>query len=506
MEDFPRVIQSTQLPLDIPIRPYLKDHCFNGHAVLPAVEAMETLAQTVRRFRPATNVAFMSRVTFDKFLYLDPEAENLSASIDISVYANGDVTAALTTETTSKHAVMARVKTHAALTMPRQAPPMPVLPLDVAAAPEGVCSSISNENIYPDLVAFGPFYRNVAGLHMTHQGAVAEIRNPVIEEAGSAYSNLLGSPFALDAAFHAACIWGQRFAGVVAFPVAVDLRRIYIPTLPAEAYFVHVMPIDVDPALLVFDLRIYDREGRLHEACSGVRMRDVSGGRMSPPEWFKKDGQSTAAKQMADACRAAAVIELAALSAFAEQTLSVTEHKRYVSMSGQRRKSYLAARLACKRIARRLSANDTHTAPEDITTVCADRPHLPCCTPTDGSPPYPCSVSHDDRFAVAVAADRRVGVDVEKVSERLLKYQALFMTESEQVLVLESQLGDIETAVRIWSIKEAVAKALDITLAAAWQRAQVCGVGFTESRYQIDGQGSYTAVHASIGPHVFTLV
>ena len=282
MEGFSKVIESVQLPLDIPIRPYVSDHCFNGQAVLPAVEAMETLAQAIRRFRPATDVNCMKGATFDKFLYLDPGAEHLSAFGEISVLANGDVTAVLTTKTKSKHAVMSRLKTHATLTFPHQEASFPELPLDVASAPEGVCIPVAQDKIYPDLVAFGPFYRNVIALHVTPQGAVAEIRNPVVEDAGAASSNLLGSPFALDAAFHVACVWGQRFTGIVAFPVGVNRRRIYAPTLPAETYFVHVMPTQVDPALLMFDLRIYDREGFLHEVCSGVRMRDVSAGRMRP--------------------------------------------------------------------------------------------------------------------------------------------------------------------------------------------------------------------------------
>lgn len=506
MEDFPKVIESAHLPLDVPMRPYLNDHCFYGRAVLPAVEAMEMLVQAAKRFRPATDATCMSAITFDKFLYLDPAAEHLPVCGDISVYANGDVTAVMTTKTKSKHAVMARVKAHAALTLPRQAAPMPDLPLDVAAAPEGVCFPVGREKIYPDLVSFGPFYRNVVGLHLTHQGAVAEIRNPVVEDAGPARSNLLGSPFALDAAFHVACIWGQRFAGVVAFPVGVDRRRIYVPTLPAETYFVHVMPVQVDPALLMFDLRIYDREGCLREACSGVRMRDVSGGKMRPPEWIKIGAQPEVAKRIAGACRASAIIEPIALAPFAEKTLSEPERQRYAGMRGRRCNSYLAARLACKRISRLLSGHDTQTAPEDITTVYTDRPQVPCCPLTDGGSPYWCSVSHDDRFAVAVAADKRVGVDVEKTSERLLKSRSLYMSEQEQALVLESHLRPIEAAVRIWSIKEAAAKAFDINLAEAWARVQVCAIDYNESRFQIDGQDTHTALHDSIGQHVFTLI
>ena len=72
MEDFPRIIDSARVPLDIPIRPCLNDHCVDGQAVLPAVEAMEILAQAVKRFRPGTDVTAMTGLQFDKFVYLAP--------------------------------------------------------------------------------------------------------------------------------------------------------------------------------------------------------------------------------------------------------------------------------------------------------------------------------------------------------------------------------------------------------------------------------------------------
>jgi phosphopantetheinyl transferase len=236
-------------------------------------------------------------------------------------------------------------------------------------------------------------------------------------------------------------------------------------------------------------------------------MRDVSGGKMSPPEWIRAGAQPQAVDRVAGACKASAVIELAALTPFAEKTLSERERDRYAGMSGRRRKSYLAARLACKRVSRLLADNDTQTAPEDITTICVDRPDHPCCPLTDGRSLFSCSVSHDDRFAVAVAADGRVGVDVEKASERLLKSQSLYMSDPEQVLNRGSRLGEVESAVRIWSVKEAVAKALDITLAAAWHRVQVSAVDSSESHFRVDGQDDeWSAVHENTEGHVFTLV
>jgi len=505
MEDFPRIIESARVPLDIPIRPYLNDHCVDGQAVLPAVEAMEILAQAVQRFRPGTDVSAMSGLQFDKFLYLAPEADRLSAFCDISVYENGDVNAVLTTRTPSKKAALSRVKTHAALIFPRQAPPIPTLALDLAASLEGVCFPVQNDKIYPGLIPFGPSYRNVAMLHVAGQSAMAEIRTPA-DEAGAERPHLLGSPFAIDAAFHAACVWGQRFAGIVAFPVGVDRCRVYVPTRAGETYFAHVMHVRTDAGLLIFDLRMYDRDGSLHVACSGVRMKDVSGGKRLPPQWVSLPATTDRTTGlMAAGCAAVTVIELITVVPFADKVLSADEIKRFENMSDRRRRSFLAARLACKRLSRILSGNDTETDPREITTVYPDKPS-PCCPLTDGRSAYACSVSHDDRFAVAVASTGRVGVDVEKMSERVLKSRSLFMSAQEEALGRASRLGEIETVVRIWSIKEAVTKALDITLTDAWNRVQVRSVGSSESRFQIDDQDPFTAVHAAVGQHVFTLV
>ena len=504
MEDFPRIIESARVPLDIPIRLYLNDHCVDGQAVLPAVEAMEILAQAVKRFRPGTDVTAMTGLQFDKFVYLAPEADRLSAFCDISVYENGDVKAVLTTRTPSKKAALSRVKTHAALIFPQQVPLIPKLALDLAASLEGVCFSVQAEKIYPDLIPFGPAYRNVAMLYVAGQSAIAEIRTPA-DEAGAERPQHLGSPFALDAAFHAACVWGQRFAGIVAFPVGMDRCRVYAPTRAGETYFAHVMHVRTDSGLLIFDLRIYGRDGCLFVACSGVRMKDVSGGKVAPPQWIRITEADQTTGLMAAGCDALTVIELTTVAPFAEKVLSADESKRFENMSDRRRRSFLAARLACKRLSRILSGNDTETDPRDITTVYADKPS-PCCPLTDGRSAYACSVSHDDRFAVAVASTGRVGIDVEKMSERVLKSRSLFMSEQEEALGRESRLGEIETAVRIWSIKEAVTKALDITLTDAWNRVQVRSVGSAESRFQIDDQDPFTAVHAAVGQHVFTLV
>ena len=494
-----------RLPIDITVHPYLLDHHVEGNVVFPAVEAMQVLAAAVKRFRPDTDTTGMTDARFDKFLYIRPETTRVAAFTDIAVQENGDVSAVLLTKSRSRKSSITRIKEHAALCFPQITPKLPGLPLDLASALEGICFEIPSDKIYRDLVPFGAAYHNIRNhLFVSKEGVIARTYAP-LNQTDADKSSPLGSPFPLDASFHAACTWGQRYAGIVAFPVGVEKRIITNPTRPGVSYISRIVPVRTEPDLLIFDIWIYDDNGNLFEGACGVHMRDVSAGRMMPPQWIVDKGGQNPPDSLKHHCRVFSVIELKTLMPFAEKALSDQEQTRFHKMGEKRKRSYLAARLACKRLSRHLSGNDMHTPASEITTVCPDLVH-PCCPQTDGTPMLSCSVSHDDRFAVAAASDSRVGVDVERMSERVLKARHLYMSEEEQALVHESHLGEIEAAVRIWSIKEAVTKALDITLADSWNRVQVRAVGQYESSIQIDDKGPITVVHDVVGRHVFTLV
>jgi len=78
------------------------------------------------------------------------------------------------------------------------------------------------------------------------------------------------------------------------------------------------------------------------------------------------------------------------------------------------------------------------------------------------------------------------------------------MGEREETLARESSLGEIEASVRIWSIKEAMAKALGINLAQSWEKVEVKGVEQNKSLAFMEKK-EYTAVHDTVGNHLFTV-
>jgi hypothetical protein len=282
--------KTVRLPVVIAVSPYLQDHRFEGKAVFPAVEAMQVLAQSVKEFAPQTDMTAVTDTTFDKFLYIPSDAKKIDALCSVTYLENGDIRAVLQTKTRVKNAAFSRIKEHVTVHYPRIKPAVDAYRHKPLSFAPGGCLQISPDKIYRELVPFGPTYHNIAEKLTVHRdGALAKLRAPLVCGA-IGKTGLLGSPFVLDAAFHTACVWGQRYGGVVAFPAGVERRIIVKPTRPGDTYASTAVPVRTDADRLIFDIFICGEDNTLYEIAFGVHMRDVSAGRMKPPAWIVDTG------------------------------------------------------------------------------------------------------------------------------------------------------------------------------------------------------------------------
>ena len=165
-------------------------------------------------------------------------------------------------------------------------------------------------------------------------------------------------------------------------------------------------------------------------------------------------------------------------------------------MGEPRRRSFLGSRIALKGLTRILDPSGCPADPRHIDTIAADRVR-PRCHETGRA----VSVAHDARWVIAVAGARPIGVDVEPITEQAFRIMGMFLDEKEQDLVGECR----ETATRLWTIKEAAAKALNIDLAIAWDRVQVEASGPLTSEILVDG-ARVDAWHEVIDDHLFTVL
>lgn len=469
-----------------------------GRPVLPAVEGLQVLAGAVRDSGRTRHLHYTRRARFLRFLFWPEAAENMEVIVQISEDEEGMVLASLMTEAVSKSGSLTRRKEHITASFGPKAP-IPPLPLDMAAVPEGPARIIAAEKLYQDLVPFGPAFHNVTGrVHLSRGGVAAEVKAPRI----MSLSGPLGSPFPIDAAFHLACAWGQQFRDLVGFPISYEERIQFRTLSPGESCLARVIPQGMADGACLYDAWLFDSEGRPLEAVLGLAMKDVSGGRMKPPAWIGEQAPP-ALESLEKHCLGLALIEIDSPAPFAGHVLSPAEAERCRKFGSKRYKEFLAARLALKQLSRKLGTVAPSVPPEAMETLDEDpvKPRLP---QAGKEPPLFVSVSHSGRYAAAAVADRPLGLDVESGAQKAVKGRSLFMNETEQALTEGSHLGPESAALRVWTIKEAVAKALDMPLPETWQASEVLEIGEKESRVQVKNT-IQTVFHEKIEGYMVTL-
>jgi phosphopantetheinyl transferase len=204
--------------------------------------------------------------------------------------------------------------------------------------------------------------------------------------------------------------------------------------------------------------------------------------------------------RLQSACLGMTLIDIEAISPVAEHLLTPRETARAMRMGPRRRRDFTAARVALKRLARQLDLVKENRPDRAIETLGPD--DLRPCIAESG---IYCSVSHSAQLVVAVAHRRPIGVDLEMVSEKVIKTWHLFMLPRERNLVPLSSLGMERTATRAWTTKEAAAKAFGLHLFQAIQEVDVVRVGEEEGviRYQ---EKTYPVRHGEGNGYVISLI
>nr|WP_319395716.1 polyketide synthase dehydratase domain-containing protein [uncultured Desulfobacter sp.] len=281
----------TQVPLTIDLYPHFMDHCFAGKAVFPAVEALKVLAGAMQESNLLTstlNPRHISDARFNKFLVLEPGQRTIEALCNIRPINDKQVSLSLATRFSTKNGAMTRIQEHCTATFSAESESPPkVSPPRIEEGDAPVFKAAAH-SIYRELVPFKPAFHSIQGdLQLSRSGACATVK-ALPDDPNDSFKTVLGSGFPLDGAFHAGCVWSQRFFGIVAFPVGFEKRVIYTPAVEHKIYTARVVPRYQTRGMLGFDIWIMDDQENLCEAVCGVMMRDVSGGTVKPPAWIRE--------------------------------------------------------------------------------------------------------------------------------------------------------------------------------------------------------------------------
>jgi len=283
MEIVSRLNKKERHHSDIEIYPYLRDHHLEGKIILPAVESLIIMAREIKTHYSQIELNCLRKASFQRFLSIAPDASQ-RVFVDMERSDDGGITASLLTLFKSKSGNISREIEHAHVNFITVDPPkLPAAPFCAINKLKENRITVPSAAVYRELVPFGAAYQNiVSDLFVSPEGAQAFISGGNNE----ANEDLLGSPFPFDAVMHMACVWGQRYAGIVSFPVGFEKRVIHLKTKKQEEYLGCVVPVSITRESLEYNAWIY-KDDIMYESIGGIKMMDVTKGRMRPPEWIR---------------------------------------------------------------------------------------------------------------------------------------------------------------------------------------------------------------------------
>lgn len=261
------------LPVTIASLPELGDHRIHGQAIVPAVYLLDRMLHAAAEGGLVGEQPIaLGPTTFPRFL---PASEIARCTFDLGAESDGTSTRLVLVSKIALPNGMQRTREHAVVTLGDQS--KPPAPPEVATDFE-----VSAERLYRELIPFGPRFCNVHGnLRLGPAGAQATVRSPT-----PVFDNpsLAGCPYLFDSAMHLACLWGQRYAGLVAYPTGFASRTISRPIAHGERRAV-VVPRSRDARGLSFDLWLLDEDGRPCDVTSALSMAPLAHG-SPPPDWI----------------------------------------------------------------------------------------------------------------------------------------------------------------------------------------------------------------------------
>lgn len=270
------------LSVTLPVLPEIIDHTIQGKATVPAALLLDLMVRTATEQNvgpEATAVLIIRDAIFPRFLPAEeiPRCTFEMAFDDALAEGTKVGTRVTLTSRISLAGGISRTRTHAAATFDGS---MPLLPLPAPTLDYEL--ELPVDRVYSELIPFGPRYRNLRGtVRLARSGGTSCVRSP--EPAGPEPSRA-GCPYLFDSAMHLACLWGQRYAGVVSYPTGFSTRALAIALAHGERRCV-VAPKSVAPPGLGFDLWLTDENGRVCDTIAGLVMVPLAGS-PRPPDWI----------------------------------------------------------------------------------------------------------------------------------------------------------------------------------------------------------------------------
>jgi phosphopantetheine--protein transferase-like protein len=484
---------------------FLDDHVYEGQPVLPGVMGLEMMVETAEQLVGA-DASKIREVAFDRAVKLH-HGDPIRVIATCERTDDGSVEVTLSSEREVKTGRTIE-RDHFTATVEFSAEPTDEPDAMLIDDGRAFDAGFDRPDIYRRFFHTGSFQVIESVAHLNDDAVIGYGRKPTDRAFNDRVNGqLVTDPMVREMAFQIAGIWGMVYNRQSYLPYAIGQTSQFDTAHPGETVCVrarrndNVSPPSPEVSVISFDLEVRGQDGRLLQVLEDCQM--VGHRKLNDDECFPApDSRRMTLRRMS---RPEADALLADRGLTPDKVLTRDEQRDWKRLrSDRRRGEWLAARIAAKDLACRFVLEFHGYRPnlEDIAVVKDDNgaPYLQWVEGTDASKTDLAlpnvTVTHAEGVAIAAIAAPgtpcRVGVDLESVEERNESFADNYFTEDERAI--EMYVGDrpAERSAKLtalWSVKEAVSKALGLGLKLA------LGEIIIEDLQQADG---YSVAHVTL--------
>ena len=437
---------------------WMADHAIDGVPVLPGVIGLEMMIGTALAANPRGRYAGVEDVRFAAPLKLHRD-EPVDVEITAEPEPGGGYRATLKSTRRLRSGRSQETMHFEGCIQLDEMPLLPALPS--AFFPD---ERISQKDIYRRFFHGQRFQVLRSAEAVAVQGMLAEA---VVEHAPIA-EGLVSDPLVLESAFQAAGLHGMALSGIMALPAQIDAVELVRSAVEGE-----VLQIVVHHRNGVYDIDVDGSEGRVMRV-RGFKM--VEKGPLPPELRFPVPAGGWPSAALAASSEAAT-------------ELPPSERAQLESRGTPKRKSdRIAGQLAANRAVAGLVGDDSFR-------VVRDEGGKPVVV---GPVDVEVSITHVGGEAIAMAVrGAHAGIDMEPVEPRSDAFANEWLSEAERAWATDDRARTV-----VWSVKEAVLKALGVGMALNPRQVEVLGV---DDPVRVGGKatvrlsGDVAARHAELG-------
>jgi len=331
---------------------------------------------------------------------------------------------------------------------------------------------LSAEEIYAGKTLFhGPLFQCISGeTWLGDNGIIGELT--VVAKQGMFADNtnpvLLGDPLLLDAVGQLIGLWAMEY-GEFVYPISLEQIEIYAPTPPVGTRVPVSICIRKGGIKTVYaDIEIQDGNGHLW-----MRIKQWGDWAFKWPklcvDYTRRPAHVLYASSLdisvpgnITACIAENMrMDSSMLEMVARTALCGQEMDSYKAMAEypQRQKQWLIGRVTAKDAVRSwlLDSGGPYLHPAAI-VIEREESGQPVVCPLDGYPQAYISISHTEKYTVAIAGDHPVGIDIEAIATRDSSFVEAVSTQGERQLMEQINQDKSQGATLLWSAKESAGK------------------------------------------------